>query len=1054
MKYLKNTIKISLLATILLAAQLIAPIPKQADQALAAQNCSLNSFYGTVTYNGVAADGATVTLTDLTNGAPALTTTTSNGGLYLIESGNLTVCASVGDQMQLTASFSGSSASITTAYVLQSTTLNNLAITSTLSSAKNITAFNFATPAATGVITGTNIAITVPNGTAVTALVPAITISANATVNPLSGVAQNFANPVIYTVTAQDGSTQTYTATVTIAPPATYTITSSAGANGAISPLGATTVNSGADQAYSITPSAGYNISDVLVDSVSQGAISAYTFTNVAANHTISASFAAVPVLTTINVMPNPASIVVGANQQFTATTLDQYGAPIAATVTWTSNDTAVATINSTSGLATGVAAGGPITITATSGTVSGTANLTITPIALTITANPQTKIYGEADPALTYTITSGALLTGDTITGSLDRVAGVNVGTYAINQGTLTAGVNYAITFVSADLTIMASPITVTAATDTKIYDDSNSSTGVPTITSGTLATGDTATWTQTFDNKNVGTGKMLNPAGIVNDGNNGNNYIVTFVADTTGVITGKVLTITANNANKTFGTTLTFSGLEFTTSGLIGNDNVSGVTLTSDGAASGAATSTYPIIASLAVGTGLSNYDITYVNGTLTVYDLIDPVITWANPADIAYLTPLSATQLNATSSVPGTFIYTPDVGTVLNVGNGQILSTLFTPTATTTYNSISANALINVLAPTYAASSTDLTSLVASGSLAPASGSVSTSTPSLTTTADVTISIPDEDNTSQIILPYGTIISSIDGSLINADSLTAIDATSNTFVGLGSGVVVNAALQWGITNLGLQFSSPITLKIFVSNSLNGQTLNVYRSVSGNDGWTADGIVSPATCIVTNGFCNFQATKASYYVAATPAPVSAPVSSGGGGGGGGSVSYITQSPQSQTAVTTVNSTEIQNQINRQLQIEKEFKNNALINQGQVLGIKTYSDGSLIRGADKRIYFIVNGMKLPIKTLAELKKYKGQKIYDVSNDVLNAYPTISALPIYTNGQLIRGTDKKIYVIVNGKKQQIRNLNELKKYKGQKIHNVSNDILSSYPNSN
>ena len=47
--------------------------------------------------------------------------------------------------------------------------------------------------------------------------------------------------------------------------------------------------------------------------------------------------------------------------------------------------------------------------------------------------------------------------------------------------------------------------------------------------------------------------------------------------------------------------------------------------------------------------------------------------PTITWATPADITYGTALSATQLNATASVPGTFVYTPVAGTVLNAGVG---------------------------------------------------------------------------------------------------------------------------------------------------------------------------------------------------------------------------------------------------------------------------------------------------------------------------------------------------------------------------------------------
>ena len=56
--------------------------------------------------------------------------------------------------------------------------------------------------------------------------------------------------------------------------------------------------------------------------------------------------------------------------------------------------------------------------------------------------------------------------------------------------------------------------------------------------------------------------------------------------------------------------------------------------------------------------------------------------PLITWANPSSIAYGTALSATQLNAIASVPGAFEYTPPVGTLLPVGQGQVLSTTFTP------------------------------------------------------------------------------------------------------------------------------------------------------------------------------------------------------------------------------------------------------------------------------------------------------------------------------------------------------------------------------------
>ncbi len=69
-----------------------------------------------------------------------------------------------------------------------------------------------------------------------------------------------------------------------------YTLTVTAGANGSITP-GTGSVICGSNASYSITPDPGYNIDDVLVDGVSQGPISSYTFTNVQTTHTLSASF-------------------------------------------------------------------------------------------------------------------------------------------------------------------------------------------------------------------------------------------------------------------------------------------------------------------------------------------------------------------------------------------------------------------------------------------------------------------------------------------------------------------------------------------------------------------------------------------------------------------------------------------------------------------------------------------------------------------------------------------------------------------------------------------
>jgi N-acetylneuraminic acid mutarotase len=72
--------------------------------------------------------------------------------------------------------------------------------------------------------------------------------------------------------------------------------------------------------------------------------------------------------------------------------------------------------------------------------------------------------------------------------------------------------------------------------------------------------------------------------------------------------------------------------------------------------------------------------------------------PTVTWNNPANITYGTPLSSTQLNATANTPGTFVYNPSAGTVLNVGTHQ-LSVTFTPADTANYTTASKTVSLTV-------------------------------------------------------------------------------------------------------------------------------------------------------------------------------------------------------------------------------------------------------------------------------------------------------------------------------------------------------------------
>jgi hypothetical protein len=166
-------------------------------------------------------------------------------------------------------------------------------------------------------------------------------------------------------------------------------------------------------------------------------------------------------------------------------------------------------------------------------------ADLTIGQKAIAVTADPQSKTYGDTDPALTWHLTGGSLVSGDSFTGDLTRVAGQNVGAHAILQGTLTAGANYNLTYTGADLTISQKAIAVTADPKSKVYGDADPALTWQ-LTGGSLVSGDSFTGDLTrVAGQNVGAHAILQGTLTA-----GANYNLTY--------TGADLTITpANSAN-----------------------------------------------------------------------------------------------------------------------------------------------------------------------------------------------------------------------------------------------------------------------------------------------------------------------------------------------------------------------------------------------------------------------------------------------------------------------------------------------------------------------
>ncbi|MBF0560268.1 MAG: choice-of-anchor D domain-containing protein, partial [Nitrospirae bacterium] len=235
----------------------------------------------------------------------------------------------------------------------------------------------------------------------------------------------------------------------------TYTITATAGANGSISPSGATTVNYGGSQTYTITPSAGYSLAGVQVDGASVGAVTTYTFSNVTANHTISATFAS----NTYTVTPSAGAN--GSISPSTPQTVSYNG-----TVSFTVTPNAGYSIGSVTGCG-GTLSGSTYTTGPITSACAVTASFTITTYTITATAGSN----GSITPAGSTTVNSGGSQTY-TITPNTGyriydvQVDGASVGavtTYPFNS--VTASHTIAVTFA-----INTYPITAYASANGSI--------------------------------------------------------------------------------------------------------------------------------------------------------------------------------------------------------------------------------------------------------------------------------------------------------------------------------------------------------------------------------------------------------------------------------------------------------------------------------------------------------------------------------------------------------------------------------------------------------
>ena len=255
--------------------------------------------------------------------------------------------------------------------------------------------------------------------------------------------------------------------------------------------------------------------------------------------------------------------------------------------------------------------------------TYGANAVLAISPVALTITAINNSKVYGSDNPVLTASYvgfvngdTQASLATLPTITTT--AVKGSAVGNYPITVSGA-ASSNYTITYgANAVLTITPAALTIAAIDNSKVYGSDN-----PVLTASYVGfvNGDTQASLTTLPTITTTAikGSAVGNYPITVSGAASSNYTITYGANAVLTITPAALTITAIDNSKVYGSdnpVLTASYIGFVN----GDTQASLTTLPTIAttAVKGSAVGNYPITASGAVS---SNYIISYVPGTLTV-------------------------------------------------------------------------------------------------------------------------------------------------------------------------------------------------------------------------------------------------------------------------------------------------------------------------------------------------------------------------------------------------------------------------------------------------
>lgn len=178
---------------------------------------------------------------------------------------------------------------------------------------------------------------------------------------------------------------------------------------------------------------------------------------------------------------------------------------------------------------------------------------------AITATADAKAKVYGAADPALTYTL-NDSLVGTDSLSGSLARDSGENVGAYAINQSTLAASSNYDLTYVSGTLAVNKATATITPDNKTKSYGGTDPAL---TYTSSGFVNGDNSGILA--GSLSRATGEGLGAYAITGNFSAGSNYNISYAP---AYLTISAASVSSNNSQVVLSNSSTDSTIDLSSS------------------------------------------------------------------------------------------------------------------------------------------------------------------------------------------------------------------------------------------------------------------------------------------------------------------------------------------------------------------------------------------------------------------------------------------------------------------------------------------------------